>query len=222
MPGRLPGDHPRDSTRATPSATSRAYARISAARVLHLALEDEEHLLDPRVGEGVPVGHAFHLRRPGGARDDLEVTDEGFARLLVRYTARVSKRVLIVEDDPAIIQLLQEFFRGLEHGHDYEVETATDGVKAIPLLRHTQFDLVLLDMRMPRMDGLELLKKMRQNKIRVPVLMVTANDDAEAAGEALSAGVFAYVPKPFDFPRLEHLVALALSGGPPADAPPST
>jgi len=165
---------------------------------------------------------ADSLRPLGGARDDLDVTNECFARLLVRYTARVSKRVLIVEDDPEIIQLLQEFFTGLEHGHDYEVETATDGVKAVPLLRRTQFDLVLLDMRMPRMDGLELLKTMRQNKIRVPVLMVTANDDAEAAGEALSAGVFAYVPKPFDFPRLEHLVALALSGGPPADAPPST
>jgi len=52
------------------------------------------------------------------------------------------------------------------------------------------------------------------------VLMVTANEDAEAAGEALSAGIFAYVPKPFDLPRLEHLVALAISGAPPADAPP--
>jgi CheY-like chemotaxis protein len=134
----------------------------------------------------------------------------------------VRKRVLIVEDDAEIIQVLQEFFAALEHGHDYEIETATDGVKAMPLLRRAPFDLVLLDMRMPRMDGLELLKKMHHDNIRVPVLMVTANEDAEAAGEALSAGVFAYVPKPFDLPRLEHLVALALSGGPPADDPPST
>ena len=132
------------------------------------------------------------------------------------------KRVLIVEDDPEIVQVLREFFTRLEHGHEYEIEAATDGVKAMPLLRRTQFDLVLLDMRMPRMGGLELLKSMRHHKIRAPVLMVTANEDAEAAGAALSAGVFAYVPKPFDFPRLEHLVALAISGARPDDAPPST
>ena len=130
------------------------------------------------------------------------------------------KRVLIVEDDPEVMHVLQEFFVGLEHGYNYEIETATDGMKAMPLLRRTQFDLVLLDMRMPRMDGLEVLKKMRDHKIRAPVLMVTANEDGEAAGEALSAGIFAYVPKPFDLPRLEHLVALAISGAPPADAPP--
>ena len=62
--------------------------------------------------------------------------------------------------------MLQEFFAGLEHGYDYEIETATDGTKAMPLLRRAQFDLVLLDMRMPRMDGLEVLKKMRDHKIR--------------------------------------------------------
>src|SRR2546425_759999 len=165
---------------------------------------------------------ADSLRRLGGARDDLDVTNECFARLLVRYTARVSKRVLIVEDDPEIIQLLQEFFTGLEHGHDYEVETATDGVKAVPLLRRTQFDLVLLDMRMPRMDGRDLLKKVRQNMIRLRVLMATAKAAPEAAGEALSAGFSAYAPNPFASPRLEHLVAPPLGGGPPADAPPST
>src|SRR5207245_5228219 len=110
---------------------------------------------------------ADSLRRLGGARDDLDVTNECFARLLVRYTARVSKRVLIVEDDPEIIQLLQEFFTGLAHGHDYEVETATDGVKAVPLLRRTRSEERRVGKEVRLVDGLELLKKMRQNKIRV-------------------------------------------------------
>ena len=176
----------------------------------------QERAQAPRILAGSGPGR--RRGEAGACQDDYGPT----AGVTVRYTASVLKRVLIVEDDAEIIQVLQEFFAGLEHGHDYEIETATDGVKALPLLRHTQFDLVLLDMRMPRMDGLELLKKMHQHNIRVPVLMVTANEDAEAAGEALSAGVFAYVPKPFDLPRLEHLVALALSGGPPADDPPST
>jgi CheY-like chemotaxis protein len=127
----------------------------------------------------------------------------------------VSKKVLIVEDEPEIVQTLQEFFTGLDHGHAYEVTAAHDGADAIRALLRVRYDLILLDMHMPRMGGLELLKQMRRENIRVPVLMVTSNQDTEAAAEALRAGVFAYVPKPFDFPRLDHLVALALSTVPP-------
>ena len=76
-----------------------------------------------------------------------------------------------------------------------------------------QFDLILLDMHMPRMGGLELLKQIRGLGVNVPVIMVTANADTRAAAEALSGGVFAYIPKPFDIRHLDHLVALAVSTG---------
>jgi CheY-like chemotaxis protein len=136
----------------------------------------------------------------------------------------VTKRVLIVEDEPSVIGVLQEFLSQPPPGLTYEVEAVPDGAAAIMKLLLGQFDLVLLDMHMPRMGGLELLKQMRSLNIRVPVVMITANQDIRNAAEALSEGVFAYVPKPFDFARLEHLVALALSPAPqrPGGATPTT
>lgn len=122
----------------------------------------------------------------------------------------VTKKVLIVDDEPAVGELLRDFFGRFEHGHTYEIKTARDGADALMCLLREAFDLVLLDMHMPRLGGLALLKEMRGLGIRVPVLMLTANQDPRAAAEAISSGVLAYVPKPFDMPQLEHLVALAL------------
>ena len=123
--------------------------------------------------------------------------------------------MLIVEDEPSVSEVLQDFLRHPAPGLSYEVEAVADGAAAILKLLLRKFDLILLDMHMPRMGGLELLKEMRSLNIRVPVVMITANQDVRNAAAALSEGVFAYVPKPFDFARLEHLVALALSPAPP-------
>src|SRR5207253_6110613 len=72
------------------------------------------------------------------------------------------------------------------------------------------------DMHMPRRGGLELLKQIRGLGVTVPIIMITGNQDVRAAAQALSGGVFAYVPKPFDFKQLDHLVALALATPQPA------
>ena len=97
------------------------------------------------------------------------------------------------------------------HEHGYKVETAGDGADALVALEREQFDLVLLDMYMPRMSGLELLERMRQLRMQTPVLMLTGNDDARTAADALASGIFAYIPKPFELQQLEHLVSLAIS-----------
>jgi DNA-binding response OmpR family regulator len=123
----------------------------------------------------------------------------------------VKKRILIVDDEPSVTDILREFFARFEHGHQYETTTARDGADALMLLLRQEFDLVLLDMNMPRLGGLALLKELRGLGLKVPVLMLTANQDSKAAAEAIGAGVVAYVPKPFDFMELEHLVALALA-----------
>jgi DNA-binding NtrC family response regulator len=69
-------------------------------------------------------------------------------------------------------------------------------------------------MYLPRMTGLEVLAQMRRRlNVRSPVLMLTGNNDAQAAADALAAGIFAYIPKPLDLRRLEHLVSLAVSMG---------
>jgi DNA-binding NtrC family response regulator len=133
------------------------------------------------------------------------------------YTARVTKkRVLIVDDEPVTLRLLERVFEQFHHGHDYEIETVRDGADALMALLRQPCDLVLLDMQMPRLGGLELLKQMQGLDLRVPVLMLTATQDSKAAGEALRSGVFAFVPKPVDPQQLDHLVALALSTTPSA------
>ena len=126
-------------------------------------------------------------------------------------SALATKTVLIVEDEPAIVKMLKEALGLFRHDHAYKVESVGDGMAALAALKRDQFDLILLDMYMPRMTGLELLEEMRRMKVQTAVLMLTGNDDARSAADALAGGIFAYIPKPFDLQHLEHLVSLAVS-----------
>ena len=111
------------------------------------------------------------------------------------------------------MEVLKDFFRQFRHDNTYETESARDGAEALIVLLRGKFDLILLDMHMPRMGGLELLKQIRGLGVNVPIIMITANADTRAAAEALGGGVFAYIPKPFDIRHLDHLVALAVGLG---------
>src|SRR5436309_3095351 len=122
-----------------------------------------------------------------------------------------TKAVLIVEDDPAVVRILKSALGMFQRENTFQIEVAQDGADALAALQRAPFDLVLLDMFMPRMTGLELLAHMRRLRIETPVLMLTGNDDTRSAADALACGIFAYVPKPFDLQHLEHLVSLALS-----------
>ena len=126
-------------------------------------------------------------------------------------TVRSTKRVLIVDDDAAIVRMLQDALGLFRHEHAYAVETAADGVRGLEALERGRFDLVLLDMYMPRMTGLELLTEMQRRGLKTPVLMLTGNEDNRSAANALAGGIFAYVPKPFELQHLEMLVSLAAS-----------
>ncbi len=125
--------------------------------------------------------------------------------------ARTLKRVLVIDDEPDIVRFVKDAFACFQHGHDYAVESASDGVEALTALQYREYDLVVLDMYMPRMDGLELLRQMRALDMHVPVLMPTGNQTTRAAIDAVSAEVFSYMSKPFELTYLEHIVALALS-----------
>jgi DNA-binding response OmpR family regulator len=115
-------------------------------------------------------------------------------------------RVLIIDDDPAIIQLLSSFFEVDQEG--YRVDSARNGETGLAALMAQRPDVVLLDISMPGMSGLEVLKRIRLMDASIPVIMVTAAPH-KATSEALRNGAFAYIPKPFDFQYIDHLVRLA-------------
>jgi len=115
------------------------------------------------------------------------------------------KRLLIVDDEPAITEVLREHFRGR-----FDVETVFNGQDALTAVVRQRPDLVFLDINMPRMSGVEVLKDIKKIDPSIAVLMVTANERTNVAAEAFQSGAFGYVPKPFDFRYLDHLVAAAL------------
>jgi two-component system, NtrC family, nitrogen regulation response regulator NtrX len=127
------------------------------------------------------------------------------------HLARETKTVLIVDDDSAVVRMLKDALGVFRHTHAYKVEIAKDGADALAALQRDRYDLVLLDMYMPRMTGLELLERMRELQIQTPVLMLTGNENTRSAADALASGIFAYIPKPFELQHLEHLVWLAVS-----------
>jgi adenylate cyclase len=104
--------------------------------------------------------------------------------------------VLVVDDDPVNRGLLTRFLE--QDG--YRVDTASDGRQALERLGADPFDLVLLDIVMPNMDGYEVLKQMQQDDVLryLPVLMITALDDIESAVRCIESGADDYLPKPFD------------------------
>lgn len=102
-------------------------------------------------------------------------------------------KILIVDDDPKLLRMLARTLR-LD---GYGVLSALSAVAAIPILEENQPDLLILDWSMPGMDGITLLRQIREDKIALPVLMLTARDAIESRVEGLHAGADDYLIKPF-------------------------
>ncbi len=105
----------------------------------------------------------------------------------------MSQRLLIVDDEESIVTLLQ--FNLEQAG--YEVDTAMDGKTAFQKAQEQNFDLIILDLMIPEMDGLEVCKQLRQSKITTPILMLTAKDDEFDKVLGLELGADDYMTKPF-------------------------
>jgi len=119
-------------------------------------------------------------------------------------------RLLVVDDEPAIRRTLREI---LEY-EDYEVVAAEDGEAALALLRTGErFDLVLADVKMPRLDGLEMLSMVQDEQPELPVVMISGHGTIETALEATRRGAFDFIEKPLDLNRLLVTVRNALSSG---------
>ena len=107
-------------------------------------------------------------------------------------------RVLIVDDDNALLEQIRQVLAGQR----YIVETATNGEKALDKLFDTPFDAVILDIMMPKIDGLSVLEQLRNAGIDVPVLMLTAKGDVADRIKGLDLGADDYLAKPFSLDEL--------------------
>ena len=115
-------------------------------------------------------------------------------------------RVLLVEDDALLADGL---IRSLKQA-DYTVDWTADGEEAEAILRVMAFDLVILDLTLPRMDGLEILRVLRERKLPVPVLIVTARSDVDNRIKGLDLGADDYLTKPFEMGEFDARVRALL------------
>jgi two-component system copper resistance phosphate regulon response regulator CusR len=126
----------------------------------------------------------------------------------------VAVRVLVIEDEAKVAQALRE---GLEHEH-YDVTIAETGEDGFFRASADAFDLVLLDVMLPGRDGLEVLRTLRTQGMRSPVLMLTARDTVEDRVRGLDAGADDYLVKPFAFPELIARMRVLLRRGRQAES----
>lgn len=108
--------------------------------------------------------------------------------------------IMVVEDDAATRRL----YRFLLRNSGYDVIEAEDGIDALEKLAVHDCDVIITDMNMPRMGGIELVRTLRQNRSQVYVIMVTAFGTPDTEKNALRTGVNEYLTKPFDFDELER------------------
>ena len=118
----------------------------------------------------------------------------------------MEKKILIVDDEFNSRTLLAQLFQ--EDG--YSADTAENGKTALEALKSTPFDILITDIRMPVMDGIELFHRAKEIYPHMPVILFTAYGTIEAAVKALKEGVFHYLEKPVNFDLLNHTVQQAL------------
>lgn len=117
-------------------------------------------------------------------------------------------KILIIEDEAAIRRVLTKILS--EENESYQVEEAEDGVSGYEKIKNNDYDLVLCDIKMPKMDGVELLEEVKKIKSEIPIVMISGHGDMETAINAMRLGAFDYISKPPDLNRLLNTVRNAL------------
>ncbi len=115
--------------------------------------------------------------------------------------------ILIVDDERSLVQMLQA---ELETSGRFDVEVALDGAEAINKLQSTLFDVVLLDVKMPRVGGMEVLKYLQENCPTTQVIMLTNYADVKTAIESIKLGAYDFIGKPYDYDELTATIERAL------------
>jgi two-component system nitrogen regulation response regulator NtrX len=117
-------------------------------------------------------------------------------------------KILIIEDEAAIRRVLSKIIS--EENEAYHVEEAEDGLLGIEMIKNNEYDLVLCDIKMPKMDGVEVLEKAKKIKPEIPIVMISGHGDLDTAVNTMRLGAFDYISKPPDLNRLLNTVRNAL------------
>ncbi|MFL9838030.1 sigma-54 dependent transcriptional regulator [Flavobacterium sp. ST-75] len=117
-------------------------------------------------------------------------------------------KILIIEDEAAIRRVLSKILA--EENDSYKIEEAEDGQQGIEKIKENDFDLVLCDIKMPKMDGVEVLEEIKKIKPEIPFVMISGHGDLETAVQTMRLGAFDYISKPPDLNRLLNTVRNAL------------
>ncbi|GAB2779120.1 sigma-54-dependent transcriptional regulator [Salinimicrobium soli] len=117
-------------------------------------------------------------------------------------------KILLIEDEAAIRRVLIKILT--EENNSYEVEEAADGLEGIEKIREQEYDLVLCDIKMPKMDGVEVLEAVKKLKPEIPIVMISGHGDLDTAVNTMRMGAFDYISKPPDLNRLLNTVRNAL------------
>lgn len=117
-------------------------------------------------------------------------------------------KILVVEDEAAIRRVLVKILS--EESDTYQLEEAEDGLKGLEAIKNNDYDLVLCDIKMPKMDGVEVLEAAKKLKPEVPFIMISGHGDLDTAVNTMRAGAFDYISKPPDLNRLLTTVRNAL------------
>jgi DNA-binding NtrC family response regulator len=112
------------------------------------------------------------------------------------------KRILVVDDDEVLRNMLIDTLSSL----DYQSIPAEDGEKAWQILQQDSFDLVITDIKMPNMDGITLMKRIKEKDLKTPVIMITAYSSAYPEDKALIEGADGYLAKPFRIEKIDELM----------------
>ncbi len=117
-------------------------------------------------------------------------------------------KILIIEDEAAIRRVLVKILS--EENESYTVQEVEDGLAGIELIKKEDFDLILCDIKMPKMDGVEVLEAVKKIKPEIPVVMISGHGDLDTAVNTMRLGAFDYISKPPDLNRLLNTVRIAL------------
>ncbi len=117
-------------------------------------------------------------------------------------------KILIIEDEASIRRVLTKILS--EESDSYIVEDAEDGVQGLEKIKNSDYDLILCDIKMPKMDGVELLEAVKKIKPEIPIVMISGHGDMETAINTMRLGAFDYISKPPDLNRLLNTVRNAL------------